>query len=81
MLREHRISVDPIEGGWTVRCEGEIQPLMFLSGRKAEEQARALAAALGRAGHEAFVYIHDRSDALVGTARYGIPQPRILERA
>jgi len=70
MRREHRISVGPVDGGWTVRCEGETQPLLFLSGRRAEEHARNLARALSRTGDEALVCIHDRSEALVGAARY-----------
>lgn len=75
MRREYRISVGPVDGGWAVRCEGQTQPLLFLSGRRAEEQARTLAQALSRAGDEAFVYIHDRTDALVGTARYTARNP------
>lgn len=75
MRREHRISVGPVDGGWTVRCEGETQPLLFLSGRRAEEHARSLAQALTRSGDEAFVSIHDRTDALVGAARYSARNP------
>lgn len=70
MRREHTISVGPVDGGWSVRCEGETQPLLFLSGRRAEEHARNLAQALSRSGDEALVYIHDRTEALIGAARY-----------
>ena len=69
-MSEHRISVGPVDGGWAVSCEGETEPALFLSGRRAEEQARALARALSGAGDEVFVHIHDRSDALVGATRY-----------
>lgn len=77
MRREHRISVGPVDGGWAVCCEGETHPLLFLSGRRAEEHARTLAGALSRAGDEAFVYIHDRTDALIGTARYTARNPAL----
>jgi hypothetical protein len=70
MSREHRILVGPVEGGWAVRWDGAMQPLMFLSGRRAEEHARQLAKALTRSGDEASVVIRDRSEALVGGARY-----------
>ncbi|WP_374468646.1 hypothetical protein [Phenylobacterium sp.] len=69
-MSEHRISVGPVDGGWAVLCEGETQPLMFLSGRRAEEQARNLALALTRGGMAAVVSVHDRSQALIGAARY-----------
>jgi hypothetical protein len=43
---------------------------MFLSGGKAEERARALAARLSNAGDDARVLVHDRSSRLVGATRY-----------
>ncbi|HEY8616249.1 hypothetical protein [Phenylobacterium sp.] len=80
-MSEHRISVTPVDGGWSLACEGETQPQLFLSGRCAEAQARALALALSRAGDEAFVYIHDRTDALIGATRYSAADARKLASA
>ena len=69
-MHAHRISVGPVTGGWEVRLDTTLHPMLFLSGGRAEEHARGLAARLSGAGQEAFVYIHDRSDALVGTMRF-----------
>ncbi|WP_395671709.1 hypothetical protein [Phenylobacterium sp.] len=55
-----------------------MQPLMFLSGRRAEEHARQLARALTRSGDQASVVIHDRSEAFVGAARYAPTSPSHL---
>jgi hypothetical protein len=69
MWRDHTILVAPVDGGWSVRCD-ESQPLMFLSGARAEEQARALARCLARGGEDAQVVVHDRTSALVGSTLY-----------
>jgi hypothetical protein len=63
------IWVSPLADGWAVRC-GDLELLVFRSGRRAEEQAKALAACLADAGQETQVRIHDRSQNLVGTAYY-----------
>lgn len=66
----HRVIwVSPLSGGWTVRC-AELEPLVFRSGRRAEEQARAIASCLASLGRDAQVVIQDRSNNFVGTADY-----------
>ncbi|WP_340644396.1 hypothetical protein [Phenylobacterium sp.] len=67
---DHHISVVPVEGGWRVLSPFDDTPLMFLSGAKAEEKAKALAERLAATGHDARVLIHDRTQALIGTWRY-----------
>jgi len=74
----YQITVAPVEGGWSVRCDGGLQPMMFLSGARAEQQARALARRLSETGEEAQVLIHDRSYALVGATRYAALRHREL---
>jgi hypothetical protein len=59
------IWVSPLANGWTVRC-AELEPLVFRSGRRAEEQARALARCLSDLGSPAQVRIQDRSMNLIG---------------
>ena len=62
----HRVIwVAPLADGWTVRC-AELEPLVFRSGRRAEEQAHALAACLAKLGRTAQVRIQDRALNLVG---------------
>ncbi|RAK60604.1 hypothetical protein DJ021_12705 [Phenylobacterium hankyongense] len=76
MPREFQISVSPVEGGWSVRCDGAVQPLMFLSGARAEDQARALARRLSLYGDIARVLVHDRTSRLVGaTCYFGAREP------
>jgi hypothetical protein len=70
MWRDHMILVAPVEGGWSVRCDEGLQPLMFLSGARAEEQARVLARCIARGGDDAHVVVQDRRSALVGSTRY-----------
>jgi hypothetical protein len=66
---DQTIAVVPVEGGWSVICALS-QPLMFISGAKAEEKARSLGQVLAKLGHDARVLVHDRSQALVATIRY-----------
>ena len=69
-MNVHRVIwVSPLSGGWTVRC-AELEPLVFRSGRRAEEQAKAIASCLASLGRGAQVVIQDRSHNLVGTADY-----------
>lgn len=70
MRRDHTILVTPVAGGWSVRWDESPHPLMFLSGARAEEQARALARGVARSGDDAQVVVHDRTSALVGSTRY-----------
>lgn len=65
-----QVSVMPTAGGWSVQSDLMGAPLMFLSGAKAEERARALAERIAATGRDAKVLVHDRSQALVGTWRY-----------
>jgi hypothetical protein len=67
--RDRKITVRPIGGGWCVACSvtGE---LMFLSGARAEEKARALAACFARLGSDVHLEVHDLRDQLVATRRY-----------
>jgi hypothetical protein len=64
------ISVVPVEGGWSVQCALTGQSLLFLSGARAEENARRLAACVARLGYDARVAVHDRRNALVATLRF-----------
>jgi hypothetical protein len=69
-MSTHRIiQVAPLAEGWAVFCAG-LEPLVFRSGGRAEEQARALAAVLAHLGRAVKVLIHDRTFTLVGTAYY-----------
>ena len=69
-IPETDLSVVPVEGGWSLLSSLDDTPLMFLSGAKAEEKAKALAERIASAGHDARVLIHDRTRALIGTWRY-----------
>ncbi|MEO8115763.1 MAG: hypothetical protein ABI655_15345 [Phenylobacterium sp.] len=66
------ISVSPVEGGWAVRFDYSLQPMMFLSGGRAEAQARAMAAVMNSLGHAAEVRVHDRSGRLAGQSSYPV---------
>ena len=63
------IWVSPLADGWAVRC-AELEPLVFRSGRRAEEQARALAQCMSSLGRPAQVRIQDRAMNLVGAQDY-----------
>ena len=69
MRQDHLIVVAPIAGGWRVALD-DLEPMMFLSGRRAEAHARALAKRLAVVGGEARLMIHDRSYALIGAQLY-----------
>jgi hypothetical protein len=64
------VKVGPSGEGWVVDAGIGLQPLMFLSGAKAEAQAHALARSLASAGSDARVAVHDRAQQLVGAYRY-----------
>lgn len=63
------VRVSPIQGGWRVQSAG-LADLMFLSGARAEEKARNLAACLARCGIDVMLVIHDRASQVVGARRY-----------
>ena len=46
------------------------EPMVFLSGARAEAQARALAVRLSDAGENVRLLVHDRTHALVGATRF-----------
>ena len=69
MRQDHLIKVEPAAGGWRVVLD-DLQPLMFLSGFKAEQHARGLAGRLAEVGDDTHLLIHDRSRALVGAQSY-----------
>ncbi|HEY8572774.1 hypothetical protein [Phenylobacterium sp.] len=77
MAKDRQITVRPVAGGWCVECEmtGE---LMFLSGARAEEKARSLAACLAELGSDVRLSVHDRQGGLIATRRYfgdaGLPK-------
>jgi hypothetical protein len=68
-MSDVHVSIRPTPGGW-VLDSGWSEPLAFLSGATAEARAHHLARAVARAGADAVVEVHDRSDVLVGTTRY-----------
>jgi hypothetical protein len=71
MARQHHIAVAPVEGGWSLACdEAGLEPMMFLSGARAEAHARALARRLSAAGGEVQLTVCDRSRAVVGSTHY-----------
>ena len=63
------ISVSPVAGGWCVSSPHE-EALMFLTGRRAEDQARALGRCLALLGQTAVVEVHDREGAIAGSVIY-----------
>ncbi|HWW12407.1 MAG TPA: hypothetical protein VN018_07815 [Brevundimonas sp.] len=45
-----KVIVEPVDGGWTVNVENIDNPMMFASGRAAEDAARDLALRLAAGG-------------------------------
>ena len=72
MRCDHTITISPTSGGWTLVFD-DMAPLMFLSGRKAEQHARRLGARLADFGDDTEVLIHDRAQGLVGSQVYLAP--------
>lgn len=68
-MTDLEVTVSPIEGGWRVQS-AVIADLMFLSGARAEEKARHLAACLARCGADVMLVIQDRTSRVIGTRRY-----------
>jgi hypothetical protein len=66
MQDKQLIQVLPVDGGWTVDCSLSGQPLMFLSGARAEEKARSLAICLAGMGQDVRVVVHDRMKTPIG---------------
>lgn len=63
------IRVAAIPGGWTVQASFSRYPLVFRSGARAEQSARALARALAQNGSLVRLLIHDRNGRLAGAPR------------
>jgi hypothetical protein len=85
--KDRKITVRPVGGGWCV-ASSDTGELMFLSGARAEEKARALAACFAEMGSDVHLEVHDLRDQLVATRRYfgdaGAPKRpalRLLETA
>lgn len=66
----HVITVAPAESGWTVNAEA-FEPMVFLSGAKAEAAARRLADKIAAGGDAAEIRIFLRDGALA--ARFARP--------
>ena len=69
-MSDVRLSVRPSGPGWQVDCEINSQPLMFMSGAKAEAQAHALARVIAATGSGAEVEVQDRGEKVIGSTRY-----------
>ena len=65
-MHTRHIAVAAVDGGWSLTCDGGLETLLFLSGARAEAQARALACRLSEAGDEVRLTVHDRSCTVVG---------------
>jgi hypothetical protein len=64
------LNVRPSGPGWQVDSDINTQPMMFLSGAKAEAQAHALAKRIAASGSDARVVVQDRGEQVVGATRY-----------
>jgi hypothetical protein len=69
------VKVCPVGAAWVVEGAERLQPLLFLSGAKAEAQAHAIARCIARTGGDARVAVHDRNQQLIGTVRYFADEP------
>ncbi|HEY0927959.1 hypothetical protein [Brevundimonas sp.] len=58
-----KVIVSPVDGGWTVDVEGVDNPMMFASGRAAEDAARELALKLAAAGSDVELELRLRNGA------------------
>jgi hypothetical protein len=78
-LRDELVSVRPVDCGWMVEGGMGLEPLLFLSGAKAEAQAHALARSIAETGGDARVALHDRAQQLIGAFRYFAADPAEIE--
>lgn len=58
-----KVIVEPVDGGWTVDIDGVDNPMMFRSGRSAEDAARDLALKLAAGGAEVELELRLRGGA------------------
>lgn len=70
MGKDREITVRPVAGGWCVERNDLTGELMFLSGARAEEKAKSLAALLASTGSDVRLNVHDRQGGLIATRRY-----------
>lgn len=62
----HRISIDPLGEGWSVRTDTIFNEMLFLSGAAAEAAARRLGEALAEAGQAVEIQVRLRDGSLAG---------------
>lgn len=67
---EQLIDVAHVNGAWRLQMNPALEPILFLSGGRAECAARNLARRLAEAGCSARVRIRDMQDVLVGDHCY-----------
>ena len=67
---EQLIEVTPIPGGWCVEMCGRLEPILFLSGARAETAARRMAQCVAELGRDARIHVHDRQDLVIGDLHY-----------
>ena len=61
-----KIFVAPVLNGWSVRSDGFDNPMLFLSGAKAESTARGLAEKIADGGEHAQVEVRLRDGSIAG---------------
>jgi hypothetical protein len=75
MPDKHQIRVKPCGDGWTVECDEVGQPILFITGGRAEHHARAMAAAMAKAGCDVRLLICDRKGDVVAIGRHFSMRP------
>lgn len=63
------IEVSHLNGSWRLAVEG-CQPMLYLSGGRAEMDARRLAGRLAEGGCSSRVHVHDKQNLLIGDHCY-----------
>ena len=61
-----KIFVAPVLTGWSVSSDGFANPMLFLSGAKAESTARSLAEKIAEGGEPAQVEVRLRDGSIAG---------------
>jgi hypothetical protein len=69
-MTDVNLKVRPSGPGWQLESDANTQPMMFLSGAKAEAQAHALAKRMAASGADARVTVQDRGEQVVGATEY-----------
>lgn len=60
------VVVEPVDAGWSVNIEGVDNPMMFTSGRAAEQAGRDLALRMAGEGHSVRLEVRLRGGAVAG---------------